>query len=263
MVLNKEEVSLYYEIHGEGDPLMLIHGAVVDAWLYENTVKYLEKHFMVITYDRRGSSRSVATEEATYDIEAQISDVKDILDELKIDQITIAGASAGAIIGHYFLMKYPQRVKKLLMYEPPLLALTMEDENSQKDWIEMMKDYIARGKYNQALYEFAMSIGSTDERAPQKPEEIAKREMENFYHFLKDEFDVFIDYYPDIEKSIEQIDKIILAVGESSGNAPYPTATRKFSTLLNKNVLYYPGYHNLPSDMPMEFAICVLGTLLL
>lgn len=263
MILNKADVSLYYEVRGEGEPLMLIHGAVVDAWLYENTAKFLEKHFMVITFDRRGSSRSIATEEATYDMDAQILDVKDILDELKIEEIIIVGASAGAIIGHYFLMKYPQRVKKLLMYEPPLLALTMEDENSQKDWIEMMKDLIARGKYNQALYEFAMSIGSTDERAPQKPEEVSIREMQNFYHFLKDEFDVVIDYYPDIEKSIEQTDKIILAVGESSGNAPYPTATKKFSTLLNKKVLYYPGYHNLPSDMPMEFAICVLGTLLL
>ena len=263
MILNKENISLYYEVHGKGEPLMLIHGAVVDAWLYENTVKFLEKHFMVITFDRRGSSRSTAEEGVSYDLDAQISDVKDILDELKIDEVTIAGASAGAIVGHYFLMQYPQRVKKLIMYEPPLLALTMEDEDSPKEWVAMMKDLIARGKLNKALFEFAQSIGSTDDRAPQKPEEISTREMENFYHFLKNEYDVFIDYYPDIEKSMEYADKFLLAVGESSKDAPYAKATRKFASLLNKKVLYYPGYHNLPADLPMEFAICILGTLII
>lgn len=263
MILTKENISLYYEVQGEGEPLMLIHGAVVDSWLYENTAKLLAKHFTVITYDRRGSSRSTVEGEASYDLEAQSEDVKAILDALDITQVTIAGASAGGIIGHYFMIKYPERVKKLIMYEPPLLALTMKDENSQKEWVDMMKDYITRGKLNKALYEFALSIGSTDTRAPQKPEDVAKREMANFYHFLQHEFDVFIDYFPDVEKSKELSEKLIIAVGESSGDAPYPTAAKKFAKLLDKQVLYYPGYHNLPSDMPKEFAICVMGTLML
>jgi len=263
MYLKKENLSIFYEVQGQGAPLLLIHGAVVDSWLYENTAKLLAKHFTVITYDRRGSSRSKVEGDASFELEAQCEDVKDILDALNIPEITIAGASAGGIIGHYFIVKYPERVKKLIMYEPPLLALTMEDENSQKEWVDMMKDYISRGRLNKALYEFALSIGSTDTRAPEKPADVAKREMENFYHFLQHEFDIFIDYYPDLEKSKELSEKLVIAVGESSGDAPYPTAARKFAGLLDKEILYYPGYHNLPSDMPKEFAICIMGTLLL
>lgn len=263
MYLEKEKVSLYYEVRGEGEPLMLIHGAVVDAWLYENAAKLLEKHFQVITFDRRGSSRSLAKEDAAYDMEAQIEDVKDLLDELKIDCVTLMGASAGGIVAHYFLMKYPERVKKILMYEPPLLKVLEDGEESRKEWVEKMRDLIAQGKYGKATLEFMMSIGSADERAPEKPEEVSFREMGNFRHFLKDEFDPFIDYVPDMKKSAALADKIIVAVGESSGDAPYATAAKKFAELLNKKVLYYPGYHNLPAEMPREFAICVLGTFLL
>lgn len=263
MFLEKEDVKLYYEVRGNGEPLLLIHGAVVDAWLYENAAGLLEKHYTVITFDRRGSSRSIAQEDTRYDLDAQASDVKDILDALEIEEVTIVGASAGAVLGHYFLMKYPKRVKKLLMYEPPLVTLTRDDEDSKQAWVDMMKDLIARGKYNKAVYEFALSIGSTDERAPKKPEEVAQREMKNFYHFLEKEYVTFIDYCPDIEKSVAYADKIIVAVGEKSSESPYAKAAKKFAALLGKNVLYYPGYHNLPAELPAEFAVCVMGTLLL
>jgi len=263
MILANENVTLYYEIRGKGEPLLLIHGAVVDSWFYENTANLLAKHFTVITYDRRGSSRSKIKGEASYSLDAQSEDIKVILDALDISEITIAGASAGGIIGHYFMLKYPKRVKKLIMYEPPLLALTMEENTSQKEWVDMMKTYIRDGKLNRALNEFIQSIGSTDDRAPQKPMDVEDREMENFYNFLKNEYTIFIDYYPDIEKSKTLTDKFVIAVGEGSGDAPYPTAAKKFANLLDKDVFYYPGYHNLPCDLPKEFAICIIGTLLL
>ena len=57
MYLEKENVSLYYEVHGEGDPLILIHGVIVDADLYRETAKLLSKYYKVILYDRRGSGK--------------------------------------------------------------------------------------------------------------------------------------------------------------------------------------------------------------
>ena len=58
MVLDKEDVSLYYEVRGSGEALILIHGVIVDAGLYENAAELLAQHYRVITYDRRGISRS-------------------------------------------------------------------------------------------------------------------------------------------------------------------------------------------------------------
>lgn len=118
MFLEKDGVRLFYEVCGDGEPLLLIHGVVVDAWLYENTKKILAKFYKVITFDRRGSSRSEAAEGVSYDMDAQISDVKNLLDAINIEQTHIAGASAGAVIGQYLMQQYPERVKKLIMYEP-------------------------------------------------------------------------------------------------------------------------------------------------
>lgn len=262
MIFLKDETFIYYEVQGEGQPLLLIHGVIVDSWLYENTAKILSKHYKVITYDRRGGSRSQCTEKASFDMDAQISDVKDLLDMLGIEKTIICGASAGAVVGQYFMQCYPERVEKLIMYEPPLVSLLDDDGESAK-WVAMMEDLIARKKYNTATLRFMQSIGSTDERAPKKPDEVAMREMYNIQPFLQNEYSVFLRYVPDIEKCKSMVDKIIVAVGEKSGDGPYAVAAKKFAEIIGAKLLYYPGYHNLPADLPQEFAVCVMGTLML
>ena len=72
MFLDTEDVNLYYEVKGEGEPLLLVHGVVVDAGLYDEAAKLLAKQYKVITYDRRGSSRStVHGENVKYDVDTQ------------------------------------------------------------------------------------------------------------------------------------------------------------------------------------------------
>lgn len=50
-------------------------------------------------------------------------------------------------------------------------------------------------------------------------------------------------------------------VGEKSADGSYPTAAKRFAELVGARLLYFPGYHNLPEDLPEEFAVCVLGAL--
>ena len=51
-------VRLYYEIHGGGEPLVLVHGSWVDATRWRFVVPGLAESFRVLVYDRRGHSRS-------------------------------------------------------------------------------------------------------------------------------------------------------------------------------------------------------------
>lgn len=265
MYLERENFKLYYEVLGQGQPMLMIHGASVDAGLYEMAAQHLAKHYQVILYDRRGSSRSEAKEGATlcYDLETQVEDVKDLLHHLGIEKAILVGASAGAILAHRFLMKYPDMVEKVLLYEPAILTLLEGTEDSRREWVDKMEDLIGRKKLNTAMFEFIMTIGEPDLRAPKKSEEQSMREMKNLYNFLPLEFETFIEYRPDLEKSKELADKIIVAVGDGSGSAPYATAAKAFATTIGKQVLYYPGLHNAPYELPTEFAICVMGTLLL
>lgn len=263
MFLETKDVRLYYEVKGEGEPLLLIHGVVVDAGLYDEASKILAKQYKVITYDRRGSSRSeLLNKEAKFDVDTQIQDICTLLDALNIKKVRICGVSAGAVLGCHFLQNYPERVEKLLMYEPPMLTLLPERKDYQ-DWVLKMKDLIQRKRYNGAFFEFVQSINGNDERAGQKPEEMSEREINNMYHALDDEFNVFIDYCPDMTLVQKYADKIIAAIGERSDGGPYPEATKRFAKLSGAPLLHFPGYHNLPYELPMDFAVCVAGTFLL
>lgn len=53
-------VKLYYELHGSGEPLALVHGAWVDATAWRFVVPGLAENFRVLSYDRRGHSQRAA-----------------------------------------------------------------------------------------------------------------------------------------------------------------------------------------------------------
>lgn len=262
MFFEKEDVDIYYEVRGEGQPMLMVHGAAMDADWYQAAAEILAKHYQVITYDRRGSSRSKVKEGAAFDLDTQVQDIKDLLDHLQVEQTVIVGASAGAIATHRFLTLYPERVDKVILYEPAVVTLLEGTEHSMREWVDEMENLIARKKINSAMFKFVQSIGDLDARAPEKSQEASSREMYNLYHFLPNEYEVFVEYRPDPKKTLEVADKTIVAVGEKSGDSPYATAARCLAKMIGKEVLHYPGLHNAPYDVPKEFAICVLGTLL-
>lgn len=263
MIFNRGEINIYYEVQGAGQALMMIHGAGADASMYAETAKLLAKPYRVVTYDRRGNSRSKTDNPISYDLDTQVADAKELLKYLGIEKVILVGASAGAVIAHRFLMLYPEMVEKVILYEQASLALLESTDDSRREWIDKMKSLIGRRRFNSAMLEFIQGVGTIDNRAPEKTQEQNLVEMENYIHMLRNEFETFMEYQPDLKKSLELKDKIILAVGDGSRNLPCALATRKFADLLGKKALYYPGYHNLPYDLPTEFAVCVLGTLLI
>lgn len=263
MYLEREDVRLYYEVHGEGEPLLLIHGVIVDSDLYRQTAKYLSKYYQVITYDRRGNSRSTCERKSKFHIKEQTEDILNLMDALGIDKINIVGSSAGAVIGQYFLQEYPDRVRHLIMYEPGMLGLMMNISEEFRVWVAEMEKIINKGKYNTALLKFAEHIGTSDPRSPQKEESVSLREMENIEYAFKVEIPGLIAYQPDIDRMKLVAEKITIAAGEKSGDTMYVQMSASLAKQIGKENIFYPGGHNLPYDLPKEFAVCVLGTLML
>ena len=259
MYLQTEEVNLYYELKGEGKPLLLIHGVVVDGGLYEHAASLLSPYYQVITYDRRGNSRSGEVIVGEYDLAAQVRDALSLLDNLGIERVFLTGASAGAIVAQEVLKSAPERVSHLLMYEPPLVPLLGLAEEQQ--WSAKMEETIARGRINSAMLEFMKSLGETDERREEKSQEAAFREMRNFQHFMEHEFSVFLHYEPDLAYFREISGKITVAVGERSGESKYVRAARRFQELIGCELLHFPGCHNLPGDLPADYVNSLMGVL--
>ena len=105
---------LYYEVHGTGRPLVLIHGGNLDAGMWDDDVPVLAKTFRVITYDVRPYGRSGP---ATPDY-AWHEDLRALLDHLKIERADLVGLSLGARLAINFALAYPSRVDRLVLAGP-------------------------------------------------------------------------------------------------------------------------------------------------
>ncbi|ACU64541.1 alpha/beta hydrolase fold protein [Chitinophaga pinensis DSM 2588] len=103
---------IYYEEYGEGQPLLLLHGALESIRHYEKQIPALAQSFRVIAVDTRGHGKSTAdTTRLTYELYAD--DMYKLLNELKLDSVDVLGWSDGGITGLILAMCHPEKVKKL------------------------------------------------------------------------------------------------------------------------------------------------------
>ena len=107
--------ELYYEIHGEGPPLVLVMGIGYDATLWGlHQVPALSTDFEVIVFDNRDVGRS-SKATAPYSIADMADDVAGLLDALDIARAHLLGISMGSMIGQEFAIRHPERLQRLLL----------------------------------------------------------------------------------------------------------------------------------------------------
>jgi pimeloyl-ACP methyl ester carboxylesterase len=122
---NSTSIDLYYEDHGEGQPVVLIHGYPLDGHSWEKqSAALLRAGYRVITYDRRGFGRS-SQPTSGYDYDTFAADLKVVLDTLDLTDVVLVGFSMGTgEVGRYLGTYGSQRVAKaafLASLEPFLL----------------------------------------------------------------------------------------------------------------------------------------------
>ena len=97
---NSAPVELYYEDHGSGQPVVLIHGYPLDGHSWEKQVPVLlDAGKRVITYDRRGFGHS-SQPTTGYDYDTFAADLKALVDKLDLRDMVLAGFSMGTGRGH-------------------------------------------------------------------------------------------------------------------------------------------------------------------
>lgn len=109
------DIKLYYEIYGEGEPLILLHGnsgSIVD---FTSQIPELSKQFKVIAIDSRAQGKSSDSDkEISYALMA--SDVNKLIDKLKLQSANVVGFSDGGNIGLELAYAHPEKVKKLITF---------------------------------------------------------------------------------------------------------------------------------------------------
>ena len=124
-------VKLYYELHGSGEPLALVHGAWVDATAWRFVVPGLAENFRVLSYDRRGHSRSERpATQGSFDEDGD--DLAALLEALELAPAHVVTNSGGGNIALRLATRRPELFRSLSCHEPALWGLLEEDPESQE-----------------------------------------------------------------------------------------------------------------------------------
>ncbi len=107
--------QLYYEEHGQGEPLVLVPGFSAGLWIWFKQTVALSKQFRVITFDPRGIGRSPVSSEPLTTIRLLADDIAALLRGLGLDQAHILGASFGGFVAQEFALAHPEMTSTLLL----------------------------------------------------------------------------------------------------------------------------------------------------
>jgi len=97
--------SLFYEVAGTGNTLVLIHGFGVDSRMWDDQFETLAQYYRVLRYDARGFGRSALPTSSGY---THQTDLKALLEHLEIASANILGLSMGGGVAINFALAYPE-----------------------------------------------------------------------------------------------------------------------------------------------------------
>jgi pimeloyl-ACP methyl ester carboxylesterase len=123
---------IYWEVTGEvGDPLVLVHGSWGDHRNWASVVPALARSFRVLTYDRRGHSRSDRPP-GQGSVRDDVADLAALLQELRFTPAHVVGSSFGASIVLRLAGARPELFRTLIAHEPPLFGLLKDEPNARR-----------------------------------------------------------------------------------------------------------------------------------
>jgi len=126
------DIEIYYEITDFTNPweepnaLVLVHGYISNRRFWFPQVPVFSREFKVITVDNRGYGKTTIPQKG-FTVRKMASDLKVLLDKLKVDRAYILGHCSGGCISQQFALDYPEKVKGLILFatfsqplDPPL-----------------------------------------------------------------------------------------------------------------------------------------------
>jgi lipase len=143
----RDGVRLHYRVAGHGEPLVLLHGVTDSGACWGRAANRLAQTNKVIALDQRGHGRSDAPAPGNYRRKEYVADIAALIEDEANDLANVMGHSFGGSNALAFAATQPQRVKKLILVDPPFLAAD-ERQNAteeelginRKAWFQWLRD---------------------------------------------------------------------------------------------------------------------------
>jgi pimeloyl-ACP methyl ester carboxylesterase len=189
--------DLYHRVQGSGPGVSFIPGASGDSGTFERVAGRLADEFTVVTYDRRGNSRSPRLPAGqAMSIAAQADDVAALLEAVGITPAVVFGTSGGGNILLELVARHPRVVRAAIVHEPALIAIGAPDEDGMGADLAAIFE-LAASDLRAAMEAFVRRFTS-DETFEALEREIRERIRGNGANFFANELESFATYVPDI-----------------------------------------------------------------
>lgn len=147
---NNEGVDIYYEVHGAGPPLVLLHGFTAQSsqWSAYGYVDELQRSHQLILIDLRGHGRSAKPHERNaYRLQTRLADIAAVLAELGIGRAHFCGYSMGGWLAFGMALFHPTMVASLIVggahpYEEKFDAFNGVDGTDQEAFVAALEQFI-------------------------------------------------------------------------------------------------------------------------
>lgn len=249
---------LCYEAHGSGPLMVMVPGATGTAGSFTMVTEYLAAHYTVVTYDRRGFSRSQLDGPQDDDrrLETDADDVRRLIQHVSDEPATVFRSSSGGIVALAVLTHHPSVVRTLVPHEPPAVR-QLPDGQTWVDFFFSVYDLYRQCGMEPALKKFREQAFAESDRQhmarardPQNSQSILANAIYWFEHELRQ--------YPAVNLDLDALtahaDRIVLVAGRESRGYPCYEVNVELGKTLGRDVIELPGGHIGFVTQPAEFA---------
>ena len=246
---------IYYEIRGSGPLLIMIPGANGEAGAFKGVSEHLSRYYTVVTYDRRGFSRSRLLGQQDYSrrIETDADDVRDLIHHLSKEPATVFGSSSGGIIALKVLIDHPSVVRCLIPFEPAAVRL-LPDGQKWLDFFLGIYDLYRRSGVEPALKQFREQAFAESDRKFMAGVPRSAHTYVNAHYWFEHE----LRQYPAVDLDLNSLKanaaRIVLMAGRESRGYPCYEVNVELAKKLNRKLVELPGGHSGFASQPAEFS---------
>lgn len=260
-MLRTNGATIYYEVHGAGPVLLISQSGEGDADRTTDLVRHLAGDHTVITYDRRGLSRSSLDDPGRGATMADhVDDVHHLLSAVTDRPAHMLGCSFGAAIGLHLAVEHPGQLGTLIAHEPvtPGLLRASERARQVRELEDLQRLYRERGLAD-AFVKIAETLGidpvAQDTEPGLTPHPLDDRRRAGFDFFIRNDFTAIARDALDVAALGNTPVRVIPAFGRTTPRHVFDyRCARELAALLGVEAREFPGGHNGNTTHPRAYA---------
>jgi pimeloyl-ACP methyl ester carboxylesterase len=251
--------TVHYQLEGTGPLLLIAQSGEGDADRTTDLVSHLADDYTVLTYDRRGLSRSKTTAGKTTTgatIAEHANDLHLLLKHLTDEPVAMLGCSIGAVVGLHLTVKHPGQLHTLVAHEPIAPWLLPDPQPHRTELAAIRDHYLANG-LKATIPEIVESLGIDQSNGePGRTDfPMDANRLANFDYFIRHDFTAAAtdELTPSDLRTVTAT--IVPAAGTTTPHTVFDyRCAEALAELLDQDLATFPGGHNGNLSHPKAYA---------